>query len=86
MKLQHCTLAVVSLSSKPRRLDSAETLLREALKVMHDYDGPFSVGGRAATLQKLAQVLESRGKRERHTILEEAMELYTETYGKVSLM
>ena len=38
---------------------------------MHDYDGPFSVGGRATTLQKLAQVLEYRGKGEARTILED---------------
>jgi tetratricopeptide (TPR) repeat protein len=49
-------LAVVAMNGKPRRLSKAEELLREALVVMKK--GPFGVGGRAATLSKLAQVLE----------------------------
>ena len=74
-------LAVVALSSKPRRLDLAESLLREALNVMHN--GPFGIGGRAATLQKLAQVLEYQGKRvEARDILDEAMGMYVELYGQ----
>jgi len=74
-------LAVVAMNSKPRRLNEAETLLREALVVMQP--GPFGVGGRAATLQKLAQVLERRGKSEdAEYYLKEALRLYQTTYGE----
>jgi tetratricopeptide (TPR) repeat protein len=69
------------MNSKPRRLNEAETLLREALVVMQP--GPFGVGGRAATLQKLAQVLERRGKSEdAEYYLKEALRLYQTTYGE----
>ena len=71
-------LAVVAMNIKPRRLDVAETLLQESLSSMLG----GRAGGRAATLQKLAQVLERSGKRKNaERYLKEALRLYEDIYG-----
>ena len=74
-------LAVAAMSSKPARLDEASKLLREALAL--ESDGPFALGGRAATLQQLARVAERRGDRDGALAhLQDALELHKKAYGE----
>ena len=63
------------------RLDEAKSLLHEALAL--EADGPFALGGRAATLQQLARVAERCGDRQGAlTHLQAVLDLHRQAYGQ----